>query len=45
MSEADLDRVMCRLDLEGKKAPYPLVGPGWEVVLDTSSSSLLAGVA
>jgi hypothetical protein len=45
VSDADLQQVMCRLDLEGKKAPYPMVGPGWEVVVDGSSSSLLGGVA
>jgi hypothetical protein len=45
ISEEDLTMIMDRDDLLGKKAAYPAVGPGWEVVTEATGSALLGGVA
>eukprot|EP00959_Pyramimonas_sp_CCMP1952_P010990 230120-Pyramimonas_sp.AAC.3 len=45
ITDEDLAMVMDRDDLLGKKAPYPVVGPGWEVVTEATGSALLGSVA
>ena len=44
ISDADLDMIMDRDDLLGKKKPNPRTGPGWEEVEDRSGMSLLGNV-
>ena len=44
ISDTDLDMMMDRSDLQGKKAMAPVVGPGWEVIAEGGSSNLLSGV-